>query len=34
MKLTLTMRKQYPDIDTSWFYDEPGEGIAGYYNQE
>jgi len=24
------MRKQYPDIDISWFYDEPGEGIAGY----
>jgi hypothetical protein len=24
------MREQYPDIDISWFYDEPGEGIAGY----
>ena len=24
------MRKQYPDIDISWFYDEPGEAIAGY----
>ena len=24
------MRKQYPDIDIQWFYDEPGEGIAGY----
>jgi len=24
------MRKQYPDIDISWFYDEPGEEIAGY----
>ena len=24
------MRKQYPDIDISWFYDEPGEAIACY----
>ena len=24
------MRKQYPDIDISWFYDEPGAAIAGY----
>ena len=24
------IRKQYPDIDISWFYDEPGEAIAGY----
>ena len=24
------MRKQYPDIDISWFYDEPGEAISGY----
>ena len=24
------MRKQDPDIDISWFYDEPGEAIAGY----
>jgi len=24
------MRRQYPDIDISWFYDEPGEAIAGY----
>ena len=24
------MRKQYPDIDIQWFYDEPGEEIAGY----
>ena len=24
------MREQYPDIDISWFYDEPGEAIAGY----
>ena len=24
------IRKQYPDTDVQWFYDEPGEGIAGY----
>ena len=24
------IRKQYPDIDIQWFYDEPGEEIAGY----
>ena len=24
------IREQYPDIDIQWFYDEPGEGIAGY----
>ena len=24
------MRKQFPDIDIQWFYDEPGEAIAGY----
>jgi hypothetical protein len=24
------IRKQYPDIDVQWFYDEPGEAIAGY----
>ena len=24
------IRKQYPDIDINWFYDEPGEAIAGY----
>ena len=24
------IREQYPDIDVSWFYDEPGCEIAGY----
>ena len=24
------LREQYPDIDVSWFYDEPGCEIAGY----
>ena len=24
------MREQYPDTDVQWFYDEPGEEIAGY----
>ena len=24
------IREQYPDIDVQWFYDEPGEEIAGY----
>ena len=24
------IRKQYPDTDVQWFYDEPGEAIAGY----
>ena len=24
------MRKQFPDTDIQWFYDEPGEAIAGY----
>ena len=24
------IREQYPDIDVQWFYDEPGEAIAGY----
>ena len=24
------VRKQYPDTDVKWCYDEPGEGIAGY----
>ena len=24
------MREQYPDVDISWFYDEPGAAIAGY----
>ena len=24
------MRKQFPDTDIQWFYDEPGEEIAGY----
>lgn len=24
------MREQYPDLDVSWFYDEPGCEIAGY----
>ena len=23
-------REQYPDTDVQWFYDEPGEEIAGY----
>ena len=29
-RICRAMRKQYPDIDISWFYDEPGEAIAGY----
>ena len=24
------LREQYPDVSISWFYDEPGEEIAGY----
>ena len=24
------LREQYPDVDISWFYDEPGCEIAGY----
>ena len=24
------LREQYPDLAISWFYDEPGEEIAGY----
>ena len=24
------IRKQFPDTDVQWFYDEPGEAIAGY----
>ena len=24
------LREQYPDLSISWFYDEPGEEIAGY----
>jgi len=24
------IREQYPDLSVSWFYDEPGEEIAGY----
>ena len=24
------IREQYPDVSISWFYDEPGEEIAGY----
>ena len=24
------LREQYPDVSVSWFYDEPGEEIAGY----
>ena len=24
------LRDQYPDLSISWFYDEPGEEIAGY----
>ena len=24
------IREQYPDVSVSWFYDEPGEEIAGY----
>jgi len=24
------LREQYPDLSVSWFYDEPGEEIAGY----
>ena len=24
------IREQYPDVDVSWFYDEPGCEIAGY----
>ena len=24
------IREQYPDVDCSWFYDEPGMQVAGY----
>ena len=24
------VREKYPDVDVSWFYDEPGEEFAGY----
>ena len=26
------LREQYPDVDCSWFYDEPGMMVAGYLN--
>ena len=26
------LRKQFPDVDISWFYDEPGMQVAGYLN--
>ena len=26
------LREQYPDVDCSWFYDEPGMQVAGYLN--
>jgi len=25
-----TLREQYPNVSISWFYDEPGNEIAGY----
>ena len=28
------IKKQYPDLSVSWFYDEPGMEIAGYLEQE
>ena len=27
------LRKQYPDVEVSWFYDEPGMQFAGYLGQ-
>ena len=26
------LREQFPDVDISWFYDEPGMQVAGYLN--
>ena len=26
------LREQYPDVEISWFYDEPGMQVAGYLN--
>ena len=27
------LREQYPDVEISWFYDEPGMEVAGYLNR-
>ena len=27
------LRKQFPDVSISWFYDEPGMQVAGYLGQ-
>ena len=27
------LREKYPDVDVSWFYDEPGMQFAGYLGQ-
>ena len=27
------LREQYPDVEVSWFYDEPGMQVAGYLGQ-
>ena len=28
-----TLRKKFPDVSISWFYDEPGMQFAGYLNE-